>query len=68
MAHSIEPAKKGSRTVYITVGIWYDRGGIHMTLGHWFHVNITKTNHPALFAGLRAVLRSEDRWPEDKAA
>jgi len=66
--HKIEPAKKGSRTVYITVGIWHDRGGIHMTLGQHFHVNITRHNHYALFVALRAILRHEGRWPEDQAA
>jgi len=68
MPHRIEPARRGTRTVYITVGIFYDRGGIHMALTPWFHVNITRRNHPALFAGLRAVLRHMDRWPEDQAA
>jgi hypothetical protein len=56
--------------MYLTIGIWYDRGGIHVAGGqrHKFHLNFTPKNHPAAYRALRAVLAAHGRWPQEEAA
>lgn len=60
----VRAAEKGTRTLYLTVGIWQDRGGVHLSLPGWigFHVNVTAKNHPKLFSLLKDVLQFHGRW------
>ena len=66
MASDIRRSEKGTKSAYLTVGVWYDaeQGHIHLTLPNsgWFHTTVgndatSKRGHPNLFAKLARALK-----------
>lgn len=70
----IRRSEKGGHTIYMEVGVWYDRetDHIHLTVPatEWFHTTInnhagSKRCHPNLFGKLaRALREAEAPHPE----
>jgi hypothetical protein len=66
MSNDVRKSKKGGRTAYLNVGVWYDedQGHIHLTLpkSDWFHTTVnnnpdSKRGHPNLFEKLAKALK-----------
>lgn len=66
MTEGIRPSAKGDRTVYLSVGAWYDAetGHIHLTVpsSGWFHSTVNNNpesvrGHPNLYRKLARVLK-----------
>lgn len=74
MNDRIQASKKGTKTVYLRVGLWYSERehAIHITapgVDDKFHTWVTNKSdsercHKSLYNHLKRILVSQDRWPD----